>query len=121
MPAHASLAPLPKPPRRRSLRRRNRRKSKNMPLQAKQAIGALKIKKARLAKWLKNPQMREIATLIYLFNRLVPEGESRNKAIAELSSFYTEASAKLANIPANNPAKAGIGFIQDLTKGFSLG
>jgi len=92
-----------------------------MPEQARCAIGMLHIAKTRMKRWLKNPRIREIATLIYLFSRLVPEGESKDKAKKEIDSFYREAEIKLSTLPSNNPAKAGIDFMKTLTKGFALG
>lgn len=75
----------------------------DLPKQIQNSEMWLKLPKAKRKRWKRNPRMREIVTLFYLFSISVGEGEAKNKCCSELKSFYNNAQRKLYNIPKNNP------------------
>lgn len=90
------------------------------PYQVRTALGKTRIPKARRTKWLNNPRVRDITTLVYLFSQVVCEGESKTKAKGEINSFLSTTGSRLSELPSNNPAVSGIDFLKSLTREFGL-
>ena len=80
----------------------------------------LKLPKAKRKRWKRNPRMREIITLFYLYSISVGEGEAKSKCSKELRYFYRNAQGRLCDIPENNHAIAGVEFINSLTEALEL-
>ena len=91
----------------------------NLPSQVSQSIARMNISKARRNSKLANARMREIATLLYLHDRIVRDGESKNKAKDALHRIFS--SFNEAHLyPENSLIFSSISFIEALTKGYSL-
>lgn len=80
----------------------------------------LRLPKAKRKRWKRNPRMREIITLFYLYSISVGEGEAKSKCSKELGYFYRNAQDRLCDIPENNHAIAGVEFINSLTEALEL-
>lgn len=96
----------------------NRRKT---PRKVWNAFPAMGVSTARKERWMDNPRMRDVATLAYLYSERVPEGSAKEATRARLASLYREGRERLACLPPNNPAVAGLKFMESLTSGLALG
>lgn len=92
----------------------------DLPKQIQNSDMWLRLPKAKRRRWKRNPRMREIITLFYLFSISVEEGEAKRKCRDELKSFYGNAQVRLCDMPKNNHAVAGVDFIDSLTEALEL-
>lgn len=96
----------------------NRRKT---PRKVWNALSATGVSAARKGRWMDNPRMRDVATLAYLYAERVPDGSAKEATRERLALLYQEGRERLASLPPNNPAVAGLRFMESLTDGLALG
>ncbi|MGN0038904.1 MAG: Abi family protein [Coriobacteriales bacterium] len=91
------------------------------PRKVQNALGVAGVPKSRRNRWLDNPRMRDIATLIYLYSTRVEAGSAKEGTMKRLASLYEESEQRIGCLPSNNPAVAGMSFMRSLTNAFLLG
>lgn len=75
-----------------------------------------RLKKARLS----NTRMIEIATTLFLYAELIPEGQSKNSSVAKLNSFFNTFDRDSALFMSNGMVFSAIRFLNRLTLGLGL-
>ena len=70
-------------------------------------------KRVRTAK-MRNPRLQQIATLLYVHTRLVPEGTSRDRTRADLKALSAEMEGVLEDLPNNDAVNSSFGFLMTL-------
>ena len=70
-------------------------------------------KRVRTAK-MRNPRLQQIATLLYVHRRLVPEGTSKSRTRDDLKALAAEMKAVVANLPSNDPVRSSFDFLTTL-------
>lgn len=72
------------------------------------------------AKRLKSPRMAEMCTLLYLYDRIVPEGTVRSERKSSLAKLFRYFHKEGSSIPEENPVAASPAFLERLTRGLGL-
>ena len=85
-----------------------------------QAIAECGVPKRLRSKKLRSPRMAQIATLLYQYAALVPEGNTRTERKAQLAAFFRYFDNNAGILPAENPAVSSVDFMRRLTEGFNL-
>lgn len=94
-------------------------RSVNLPSKVSQSVAAMSISKRRRNSKLANARIREIATLLYLYNYIVLDGESKTKTRDRLRGIFSSFNA--AHLyPENSMVFSSVRFIEALTEGFNL-
>lgn len=75
-----------------------------------------RLKKARLS----NTRMIEIATTLYLYATLIPDGQSKRSSVNKLHSFFDAFNKDSALFEANGMVFSAIRFLNRLTLGLGL-
>lgn len=89
------------------------------PHEVSKAVAALGISKRLRQRWLQTTPVAEIASLLYLYAEMVPDGSTRKRRLDSLEKLF-ERIEKSSVVPAENPASAALAFIKRLTSGFDL-
>ncbi len=63
---------------------------------------------------MKNPRLRQIATLLYLHSRLVIKGTSRRRAVADMQGLKSKMEALLETLSANDAVRSSLDFLMAL-------
>ena len=87
------------------------------------AVSVANVSKATRAKWMGCAAMQQIATVFVVYSRLVPEGRSRKRAMADLASLFARVEDSASILPSQGPdstAWAAFHFMRSLTKGLGL-
>ena len=63
---------------------------------------------------MRNPRLKQIATLLYLHSRLVPAGSGRARAINDMAELQRSAKSILALLPNNDKVQSSLGFLSKL-------
>ena len=63
---------------------------------------------------MRNPRLQQIATLLYLHSRIVPDGTSRERAASDLAKLKREMEAVVAMMPNNDAVRSSFGFLVKL-------
>ena len=63
---------------------------------------------------MRNPRLKQIATLLYLHSCMVPSGSGRRRAIADMSSLQRSIAEVLEMLPGNDRAQSSLGFLSKL-------
>ncbi len=69
--------------------------------------------RARTSK-MKNPRLKQIATLMYLHKRLVTEGTSRRRAIEDMQGLKAKMTSSLELLSSNDTVRSSVGFLTGL-------
>ncbi len=83
-----------------------------------EAVSQTGVSKTVRKRRMRNPAMQEIATVLVLYAEIVPEGESRNRALASLKGLFDEIDWAGGLLPTQGPsstAMATFSFIRGLT------
>lgn len=70
-------------------------------------------KRVRSSK-MSNPRLQQIATLLYLHTRLVPQGTSKARAKRDLEALAAEMGAALSGLSGNDAIRSSFGFLMTL-------
>ena len=60
---------------------------------------------------MKNPRLKQIATLMYLHSRLITEGTSRRRAIADMQALKASMTKSLETLSANDIVRSSLTFL----------
>ena len=74
-------------------------------------------------RYMRNPAVQEIATVLVLYSKLVPDGESRNRTLGKLEYFFSSVDVARALLPEEGPGSTAIttlDFIKCLTENLGL-
>ena len=63
---------------------------------------------------MRNPRLKQIATLLYLHSCMVPSGSGRRRAIADMSSLQRSIAEVLEMLPGNDRVQSSLGFLSKL-------
>ena len=63
---------------------------------------------------MRNPRLKQIATLLYLHSRLVPTGSGRGRAINDMAELQRSIKSILALLPNNDKVRSSLGFLSKL-------
>ena len=80
------------------------------------AIAGAGISKRVRASKMRNPRLQQIATLLYVHTRLVPEGTSKDRARADLMALTAEMEDVLADLAGNDAIRSSFDFLMTLFK-----
>lgn len=60
---------------------------------------------------MKNPRLKQIATLLYLHSRLVTEGTGRRRAVADMQALKASMNKSLETLSANDIVRSSLSFL----------
>lgn len=83
-------------------------------------LSKMGISKKLRARKMRNARMQQFASLLFLYEKLVPEGGSRKRALEALFRFYETTRDNSDLLPSAHPIRSSIDFMERLTKGFGL-
>ncbi len=63
---------------------------------------------------MRNPRLKQIATLLYLHSRLVPAGSSRTRATDDMAALQHSIESMLILLPNNDKVQSSLGFLSKL-------
>ena len=63
---------------------------------------------------MRNPRLQQIATLLYLHSRIVPEGTSKSRAKDDVARLESEMTDVLADLPNNDAIRSSFEFLMTL-------
>ncbi len=63
---------------------------------------------------MRNPRLKQIATLLYLHSRLVPAGSSRTRATDDMAALQHSIESMLILLPNNDKVRSSLGFLSKL-------
>ncbi|MCI9129168.1 MAG: Abi family protein [Eggerthellaceae bacterium] len=89
------------------------------PHEVSDAVAAIGISKRARRRWLQTVPVSQIASLLYLYSQVVPNGSTKTRRLDDLQQFFAVAE-KDSVLLEDNPAQAAISFIKRLTEGFGL-
>lgn len=87
--------------------------------EARRAIAAMGIAKHQRERWLQTVPTAQIASLLFLYSEIVPDGSTKERRIDILRGFLESVQTDSA-LPVTNPAKAALSFINKLTISLNL-
>lgn len=93
--------------------------TKVAPPEINKALSAIGISKRLRHRWLQTVPTARIASLLYLYFKMVPEGSTKTRRCIDLKQFLEDVE-KSSVLPAENPAIAALSFMARLTAGFHL-
>ena len=88
-----------------------------------QEIADMGISRRARARWLRNVRMQQIATLLSLYVKTVPEGRSFDMAASQLDELFSRAEENREVLPLRGEsatAGASLDFMKRLTYGFGM-
>lgn len=88
-----------------------------VPSEVSRALAKCGVSKRTRSKNLKSPKVSQICTLVYLYARIVPDGETRSERKQTLGKLFGKVNEAAAVIPTENPAMSSLAFIERLTRG----
>lgn len=87
--------------------------------EVRRALATTILTKHQRERWLQIAPTAQIASLLYLYSEIVPEGSTKKRRIDTLSNFLEDI-RKDPILPVKNPAKAALLFIERLTESLNL-
>lgn len=78
------------------------------------AIAKAGISRRVRASKMRNPRLQQIATLLYVHKRLVPEGTSKDRTRADLKALSMEMDGVLEYLAGNDAVRSSFGFLMTL-------
>ena len=84
------------------------------------ALASCGVPKRLRAKRLRSPRMAQMCTLLYLYDRTVPEGTVRTDRERALADLFGYLHGEGACLPSENPAVSSLTFAERLTRGLGL-
>ncbi|NHM16303.1 hypothetical protein GMI69_06475 [Eggerthellaceae bacterium zg-887] len=89
------------------------------PPEMNKALSAIGMSKRIRHRWLQTVPTARIASLLYLYSEMVPEGNTRTRRLDALNEFLVDVE-KDSVLPMENPAIAALTFAKRLMTGFHL-
>lgn len=87
--------------------------------EVRRAIAATGIAKHQRERWLQTVPTAQIASLLFLYSEIVPDGSTKERRIRSLHTFLEDVKSDPV-LPAKNPAKAALSFVERLTGSLNL-
>ena len=82
-------------------------------------LASMDIAKHQRNRWLQAVPTAQIAALLYLYSRIVPDGSTKERHLDTLRDFLVNAEMESV-LPAKNQAKAALLFAKQLTEALNL-
>ncbi len=89
------------------------------PPEINKALSTIGMSKRLRHRWLQTIPTAKIASLLYLYSTMVPEGGTRTRRLDDLKRYLGEIE-KGSVLPVENPTMAALAFVKRLTEGFNL-